>query len=134
MKTSRISNNLAVLVLLTALPALTACGIQDEPLSYENGIQYGGSANHPIRVVNGKAVVNKCGNWDQDLVETNSNLMNPNHGCAVQKNMAAMIAKPGHIKHPPKLGPRNSALDVEAVTSTQSSGRRSGGFFSLFGG
>jgi hypothetical protein len=122
----------AVMLLAIALPALTACMADDESLSLD-GEQYGGSKNYPITVRNGKAVVAECGNWGQDLVDSSQNMQNPNHGCAVQHNVAAMLARPSDVNVKPKLGPRNSALDVESVRSTQSS-RRSGGFFDLFFG
>ena len=38
-----------------------------------------------------------CGDWSVDASETASNLPMPNFGCAVQHNVAAMVAKDGKI-------------------------------------
>lgn len=69
---------------------------------------YGGSKMHPIKVANGKAYVEDCGQWPENLADTSSNEMNANHGCAVQSNIAAMVADPsdltGKHKLPPSLG------------------------------
>lgn len=69
---------------------------------------YGGSRMHPIKVVGGKAYVENCGQWPDNLADTSSNEMNGNHGCAVQANIAAMVAYPsdllGKRKLPPPLG------------------------------
>ncbi len=132
MKLAISKNSLATVCLLVALPVLAGCVTDDEPLAYDNSIRYGGSESHPIKLQGGRAVAKSCGRWEKDLFDTEQNLLNPNHGCAVQSNVAAMIARPADINRKPKLGTRNSSLDIEAVKSTQSS-RRSGGLFDFFG-
>jgi hypothetical protein len=122
---------LRIAMLLIALPSLQACVYDEEEIDLRPQ-NYGGSASHPIKVINGKATVAKCGEWKENLGADQQNRLNPNHGCSVQHNVAAMIADPSDMNAKPNLGRRNSALDVAAVQSTQSS-RRSGGLFDLFG-
>jgi hypothetical protein len=130
MKTSS-KHILSITLLIAALPMLQACMVADDELIAQDQ-RYGGSARHPIMLHGGKARVAKCGVWE-DVTDTSQNLQSPNHGCATQNNIAAMIAKPSDLTKKPKLGSRNSTLDIEAVKSTQSS-KRSGGLFSLFFG
>lgn len=47
----------------------------------------------------------ECGNeWSENIGETRKNLISANHGCANQKNLAAMIANPADL-----LGPRTTS-------------------------
>ncbi|MGA7676030.1 MAG: CpaD family pilus assembly protein [Rhizomicrobium sp.] len=41
-----------------------------------------------------------CGDWSKDLAETASNQSAPNFGCAVQHNIAAMVADPRDLVTP----------------------------------
>jgi type IV pilus biogenesis protein CpaD/CtpE len=89
--------------------ALAGCALDDfaKDDSFE---PYGGSKQHPIKVVNGKASVEKCGDWSENVLENGDNLMMPNHGCAVQSNIAAMTAYPNDLvrarrmSRPPAIG------------------------------
>ena len=40
------------------------------------------------------AIASQCGDWSENLATNRSNLPYPNFGCAMQNNMAAMIANP----------------------------------------
>jgi hypothetical protein len=100
-------------LLLVMLPLVQACMFGGEELAAEDA-KFGGSNSHPIVVRSGKAQVAKCGVWE-DVTETSQNLLSPNHGCAVQHNIAAMVAKPSDLKRKPKIRSRNSASDVRAV-------------------
>jgi type IV pilus biogenesis protein CpaD/CtpE len=86
---------LQVLLVVLALPSLQACmfNSEDDAQLAVQDQRYGGSNQHPIVVKNGKAKVAKCGRWT-DVTDTEQNLHSPNHGCAVQHNIAAMISKP----------------------------------------
>jgi type IV pilus biogenesis protein CpaD/CtpE len=86
------SNHAAALLLALALP-LAGCAA-DNYFEDEAFEPYGGSKQHPIRVVNGKAVVDECGKWPKNLADTSDNDLSYNHGCAVQANIAAMAADP----------------------------------------
>jgi type IV pilus biogenesis protein CpaD/CtpE len=104
---------LQVALLVVMLPALQACMFANEELAAEDA-RFGGSNSHPITLQNGKAHVAKCGIW-QDVTDSSQNLQSPNHGCAIQHNTAAMLAKPSDLKRKPKIGSRNSSFDVRAV-------------------
>jgi hypothetical protein len=99
--------SLSTAVLLLALP-LAGC-VSDNMYADEAISPYGGSKLHPIKVVDGKAVVENCGDWSENRADTASNKMAASHGCAVQANIAAMTAYPNDLvgtgrKRPKPLG------------------------------
>jgi pilus assembly protein CpaD len=55
-----------------------------------------------------------CGDWSKDLDETASNLTPKNFGCAVQQNVAAMVADPRDLQGPRPMdgGDGNRAATV----------------------
>jgi len=63
---------------------------------------YSGSAESPVVVsyIRTWAVTQECGNWDEDLAITYSNAGYANFGCAVQNNVAAMVANPNDLVMP----------------------------------
>ncbi len=63
---------------------------------------YDGSASSPVVVsyIRTYAVTQECGNWDEDLAITYSNSGYANYGCAVQNNVAAMVANPQDLVMP----------------------------------
>ena len=85
-------SRLAPCLLVLALP-LVGC-VTDPEIETQAFRPHGGSKQHPIKVVNGKAQVADCGEWTEDTSYTSSNEMAENHGCAVQANIAAMAAYP----------------------------------------
>jgi type IV pilus biogenesis protein CpaD/CtpE len=88
------SRRLVVMIGLAAV--LSGCALDD--LTKEETFEpYGGSKQHPIKVANGKASVDKCGDWSENLAETADNTFAANHGCAVQSNIAAMAANPNDL-------------------------------------
>jgi type IV pilus biogenesis protein CpaD/CtpE len=89
------SNPLAVLLLLAAMP-LAGCAA-DNFFADESISPYGGSKQHPIKVANGKATVDDCGQWPKNVGDTETNELHANHGCAVQSNIAAMAAYPDDL-------------------------------------
>jgi pilus assembly protein CpaD len=59
------------------------------------------------------ASTNVCGTWTQDLSKTADNATPRNFGCAVQQNIAAMVADPRDL-----LGPRPmDGMDVDRRTA-----------------
>lgn len=63
---------------------------------------YSGDAQSPVIVsyIRTWAVTQECGNWDEDLAVTFSNSGYSNFGCAVQNNVAAMVANPNDLVMP----------------------------------
>jgi type IV pilus biogenesis protein CpaD/CtpE len=99
--------SLSTALLLLALP-MAGCA-SDNMFADESITPYGGSKMHPIKVVNGRAVVENCGDWSDNRADTEANEMSANHGCAVQANIAAMAAYPSDLagnvrKRPKRLG------------------------------
>jgi hypothetical protein len=99
--------SLSTALLLLALP-LAGCAA-DNMFADDSIKPYGGSKLHPIKVVNGKAVVENCGDWSENRADTTENDISASHGCAVQSNIAAMAAYPSDLagntrKRPKRLG------------------------------
>ncbi len=91
-----------VLVVLGLSAALAGCALDD--FANEDKFEpYGGSKQHPIQVVNGKAVVNDCGDWSENVADSRENQMAANHGCAVQSNLAALAANPNDLVRARKM-------------------------------
>jgi Pilus biogenesis CpaD protein (pilus_cpaD) len=86
---------LSVFLLSIAIP-LAGC-VSDSMFADEPSRPYGGSKMHPIKVENGRASVENCGEWSSNVADTESNEMHANHGCAVQSNIAAMAAYPSDL-------------------------------------
>jgi pilus assembly protein CpaD len=69
----------------------------------------GGDALVEIGYVGYVAQSDPCGDWSKDLAETASNQSAPNFGCAVQHNIAAMVADPRDLVQP------RPSTDADAV-------------------
>ena len=57
-----------------------------------------------ISFIRYRAVSPACGNWSENLADTYDNRQQPNFGCAVQHNIAAMIADPRDLATPKPEG------------------------------
>jgi type IV pilus biogenesis protein CpaD/CtpE len=119
-------NSLAIAMLCLTLP-LAGC-VTDE--MYTSDITaYGGSKMHPIKVSGSKAYVEDCGQWPDNLADSESNELHDNHGCAVQANIAAMAAYPTDFAGKRKLAKPWGEIQDDAIdrftsnsgTSTSSS-------------
>jgi pilus assembly protein CpaD len=49
-----------------------------------------------------------CGDWSQDVAINARNEPYPNYGCAIQNNMAAMVANPDDFERPREAGPSHA--------------------------
>lgn len=49
------------------------------------------------------AVTEQCGDWSRNLANDSDNELYPNFGCAAQKNLAAMVAKPEDFQKPREM-------------------------------
>ena len=76
----------------------------------------------PVRVsfISTYASTKKCGDWSTDLSDTSENTAYPNLGCAVQTNLAAMVADPDTLVVPKTKAPKVSGPDVAAVYRAES--------------
>ena len=78
---------------------------------------YNASSMAPVRVSYSStyAGTKRCGDWSKDLADTSDNTSYPNLGCAVQADLAAMIADPNTLIVPKTAPTRYSNSDVRAV-------------------
>ena len=85
-----------------------------------NGVDfrvYKAGSTAPVRVsfISTYAKTKPCGDWSKDLDDTSDNTSYPNLGCAVQSNLAAMIANPETLVVPKTVTPKLSEADVGAA-------------------
>lgn len=117
-----------VLLVLGVSAALAGCALDD--FAAEDKFEpYGGSKQHPIQVVNGKAIASKCGDWSENVADSLNNEMAANHGCAVQSNIAAMAANPNDLVRPRKMSRAPAFSRIAAIKKLggDSAGGSSGG-------
>jgi pilus assembly protein CpaD len=78
---------------------------------------YRASASSPVKVSFNKtfAKTKPCGDWSVDATNTRNNQWTPNHGCAVQSNLAAMLSNPNDINTPRTETPALGSTRVDAV-------------------
>jgi pilus assembly protein CpaD len=63
-----------------------------------------------------------CGNWSQDADDTGANLPMPDFGCAVQHNIAAMVANPKDLVTPRPMG-KSDAVRRATLTKQYETGQ-----------
>ena len=80
---------------------------------------YDAPASGPVRLsyISTYARTKACGQWTSDLADSSANAPAPNHGCAVQANIAAMIADPETLVVPATTTPINAASRMSALTA-----------------
>ena len=79
---------------------------------------YSGRASSPVRLsyVSTYAKTLPCGTWE-DATDTSTNALAKNHGCAVQANIAAMVADPETLVVPAAIDPIPAGARVTAITT-----------------
>lgn len=79
---------------------------------------YSAPAGAPVNVsfVTTYASTRPCGEWNEDVTSTDDNRNREGHGCAVQSNIAAMIADPETLIVPAPTTPIQAASRVRALT------------------
>ncbi len=80
---------------------------------------YDAPASAPVRLsyISTYARTKACGQWEYDMTATLTNGPSPNHGCAVQANIAAMVANPETLVVPNTTTPINAAGRMPALTA-----------------
>jgi pilus assembly protein CpaD len=71
------------------------------------------------------AQTKKCGEWPNDMSESMMNEHNVNHGCAVQANIAAMVADPNSLIVPTPVDPIRAAGRVKAIKTLEAPAQNS---------
>ena len=65
------------------------------------------------------AQTGKCGSWPEDLSRTTNNRNHPDFGCAMQKNLAAIVANPGDLLGPRQESPIDAAQRENVIKTYQ---------------
>jgi pilus assembly protein CpaD len=113
----------AIPIAFAALAACALSGCSADQIEMENKyVPYAGSDQYPINVAHGKASVKPCGDWSMNANSEPLNDHLSNHGCAVQSNIAAMIANPDDILHPDKMKPGPSAARTTVLATSIATG------------
>ena len=105
---------------------------QGVPRSSVHFANYKGGASSPVRLsyVSAYGQSLKCGQWPDDATDTEENMLTENHGCAVQANIAAMVADPETLTVPIATTPVAAEPRVAAIAKwangTATSGSSSG--------
>jgi pilus assembly protein CpaD len=78
-------------------------------------VTYRGSSKSPVILAftRAVAVTKECGDWSTDLNHSPDNSTYPNHGCAVQQNIAAMVQDPTDFEVPKPVAPVNAATRID---------------------
>jgi pilus assembly protein CpaD len=76
---------------------------------------YKGSSRAPVVLAftRAVAVTKECGDWSEDLNHSPDNRPYPNHGCAVQNNIAAMVQDPTDFEVPNATAPVYAATRID---------------------
>ena len=69
------------------------------------------------------AHVEACGNWSQNLAETNSNATAPDLGCSVQHNIAAMVSDPRDLVEARTLDQQSDQTQRNGVMNKYEQGK-----------
>jgi pilus assembly protein CpaD len=83
---------------------LTALGVPRARILVGTHDAVGADERVEIGFVSYVAHTDSCGDWSQDVAATETNLPTINFGCAVQHNIAAMIADPRDLIAPRPMG------------------------------
>jgi pilus assembly protein CpaD len=119
---ARMAEEIAGLMLMQGLPReMIRMGTYPAPASAPVQLTYVKSYAH----------TKPCGDWTANAAETDHNRLMPNHGCAVQSNIAALIADPQDVVSPKPATPVHSAVGNVAIRK-QHMGQSQTGFGSLF--
>lgn len=90
---------------------------QGVPRAYVRFANYKAGPSSPVRLsyVSAYGQSLNCGQWPDDATDTEENMLTSNHGCAVQANIAAMVANPETLTVPSTVTPISGAPRVAAI-------------------
>ncbi len=92
---------------------------QGVPRAYVRFASYSGKSSSPVRLsyVSTYGRSKNCGQWPDDATDTADNQLTANHGCAVQANIAAMVANPETLVVPTATDPIRAEPRVGAIST-----------------
>jgi pilus assembly protein CpaD len=97
-------------------------------------ITYPGPADAPVNVsyISTYAQTKACGQWPQDVTDTEDNARMSNHGCSVQANIAAMISNPETLVVPEGSDPIRANTRVNNIKVLERDPTARTSFWSIF--
>jgi pilus assembly protein CpaD len=98
---------------------LTALGVPRARILVGTHDAVGADERVEIGFVSYMAHTDSCGDWSQDVAATETNLPPINFGCAVQHNIAAMVADPRDLVAPRPMGDADPKRRETVMTQYQ---------------
>jgi pilus assembly protein CpaD len=97
-------------------------------------ISYPAPADAPVLVsyISTYAQTKACGDWSRDITDTTDSKHMPNHGCAVQSNIAAMISNPETLVVPATPSSIRANTRVNAIRGLEKDTSSRNSFWSIF--
>ena len=88
---------------------------------------YRGGSGDPVHLSYTRkvAVTQECGDWSEDMSNTVRNEPYPNYGCAMQQNIAAMVANPQDFETPramTQIAAKNRTMAIEIYLTGEAGG------------
>ena len=131
----RLAQTAPAAFLVVAMLSLSGCIAEDT--LYADNYHVPSQSSEVYTLPAMKAKTKKCGIWPEDLANTPDNTAYYNNGCAVQSNIATMIADPSTINRPHKTDLPSGDTAALAVRNMNASpaggGGGGGGLASLLG-
>jgi pilus assembly protein CpaD len=96
---------------------INAMGVSRDKILIATHDAASGDMRVEVNYVSYQAHTDKCGDWSENLAFTLDNSTPKNFGCAVQQNIAAMVADPRDLLGPRTLGESDAARRAAVVTN-----------------
>ncbi|HZQ40732.1 MAG TPA: CpaD family pilus assembly protein [Rhizomicrobium sp.] len=96
---------------------INAMGVSRDQIMVANRDAGPGDAQVELNYVSYQANTAPCGDWSQNLAFTLDNKTSANLGCAVQHNVAAMVADPRDLLGPNAMGGADSNRRATVITN-----------------
>ena len=89
---------------------ITSAGINPHAVAYRNYPKGAAGTTAPITLSfeSFVAIPPECGDWSKNLAVTYDNTPHPNFGCAMQHNLASMVANPNDLITPRAMTPKHT--------------------------
>lgn len=94
---------------------INAMGVARDKILIATHESADGDMRVEVNYVSYQARTDKCGDWSEDLAFTLMNNTPKNFGCAVQQNLAAMVADPRDLLGPRGLGENDGSRRVTVI-------------------
>jgi pilus assembly protein CpaD len=96
---------------------INAMGVSRDKILIATHDAAGGDMRVELNYVSYQAHTDKCGDWSENLAFTLDNSTPKNFGCAVQQNIAAMVADPRDLLGPRTMGESDASRRATVVTN-----------------